>query len=130
MGMASKYVTQLDPIFNRMADVKITDQQLRGFIEQVMKPAKETLNAQGLAEYSKLFTKKVDEVMEFAHSHNTQLTEAATGTVWGAYNAVSGYYGHLKNYKSQEDKMQDLYFKSGAKKIESAFDLALTMIGN
>lgn len=129
MGMASKYVVQLNDSFNKMATVKITDQQLRGFIEQVMKPSKEIINPETLEkEYSKIFNNKVDEMMEFALHHDTQNTEAAKNTVWGAYNAISGYYGYLKGYKSQEEKMQDLYFKAGAKKIESAFDIALSMV--
>lgn len=129
MGMASRYVQELDPIFNKMASVKIDDRQLRSFIEQVMRPGKEVINPETLqAEYSKLFTKKVDEVMQFATAHETQTTEAARGTVWGAYNAVSGYYGHLKNYKTADERMSDIYFKAGAKKIEEAFGLALSMI--
>jgi len=129
MGIASKYVTELNPIFNKMASVKITDLQLRSYIEQVMKPAKETINKETLQkEFSKEFSNKVDSIVEFAHDHSTQNIDGRKNTVWGAYNAISGYYGYLKNYKTQEEKMKDLYFKSGAKKIESAFALACELI--
>jgi hypothetical protein len=90
-----------------------------------MNPGKEQI---GEKEFSKLFTNKVDGIMDFAKTHPTQTTEAAAGTVWGAYNAISGYFGYQKNYKSQEEKMNDLYFKGATKKIESAFALATTMI--
>jgi phage/plasmid-like protein (TIGR03299 family) len=129
MGMSSIYTSQLNNEFNKMAQVNISDKALRLFIEEVMKPSKETINAETLQnEYSKIFTKTVDGIIDFAHNHPTQTTEAANGTVWGAYNAVSGYFGHIKNYKSQEEKMNDLYFKAGSKRIEKAFSLAISMI--
>ncbi len=125
MGMASKYTVELAPVLNRMAEVKITDEKLREYFVEVLKPAKELIDKETLeTKYSTRFIKTIDEVMDFAHNHPTQQSEEAKGTVWGAYNAISGYYGYLKNYKSQEDKMNDLYFKQGAKKIEQAFELA------
>lgn len=128
MGMSSSYTQELQEAFNKMTTVKITDAKLREFIEQAMKPAAQTVKKEDLEEqYSTLFTKKVDEIMAFAKEHPTQITDAAKGTVWGAYNAISGYFGYLKEYKSQEDKMNDLYFKGAAKRIEKSFDLALSL---
>lgn len=128
MGMASAYAQVANNQFNKMAGVKITDAKLRQYIEEVMKPAKkETAGAEDIKEFSKIFTRTVDGIMDFAHNHETQTTEAANGTVWGAYNAVSGYFGYLKNYKSQEEKMTDLYFKGAAKRIEKAYDLAISL---
>lgn len=124
MGMAHAYQKELDSIFNQMAKVRITDKKLRAYIEKCLKPSAEQISKE---EYTKQFTATVDSVMEFAHSHYTQTTEAATGTVWGAYNALSGYFCHLKNYKTQEDKMKSLYFKRSARKIEGAFELAMKL---
>lgn len=129
MGLSSKYFAEVETIFNQMAQVKITDAKLRAYIEQVMKPAKETINKETLqVEHSALFTKKVNEIMDFAKGHETQVTDAAKGTLWGAYNSISGYFGWLKKYNSQEDKMNDIYFKAGAKKIETAFEIAASMM--
>lgn len=125
MGMSSKYTIELNEAFNKMAAVKITDSQLKKYIETVLNPKSEQITE---AEFSKQFVKTVNQVLEFAHDHPTQNTEAAQGTVWGAYNSISGYYGHVKNYKSQEEKMSDLYFKGASGKIESAFDLAMKFI--
>lgn len=125
MGMASKYIQELDGVFNKMASVKITDQQLRGYIETVMNPKKEQVSEE---DYSKQFVKQVDSIMDFAHNHHTQTTDAAKNTVWGAYNAISGYYGWIKEYDNQEAKMKDIHFKIGAKRIESAFQLAEQML--
>lgn len=129
MGMASKYTTELSPLLNQMAKVKITDEKLREYFVEILKPAKEVIDAETLeAKYSTRFIKTIDEVMEFAHDHPTQQSKEAKGTVWGAYNAVSGYFGYLKQYKTQEEKMADLYWKDGGKKIERAFDLARELV--
>lgn len=128
MGMQSKYSTAIYDSFNRMTEVKIDDAQLRAYIEQVMKPAKETLNAEGLKEYSKRFIATVDDIMDFTHTHPTQQGAERQGTVWGAYNGISGYFGYLKNYKTQEEKMKDLYFKAGGQKIELAYDHAIQLL--
>lgn len=129
MGMASVYTNQLDSIFNKMADVQITDKQLRSYIETVFQPRFETINKETLQkEYSSYFTNTVDDIIKFANNHSTQRTEATQNTVWGAYNAATGYYSYLKGYKNQETKMNDMYFKGGAKKMEYAFDCALSMM--
>ncbi len=129
MGMTSKVTAELNTIFNKMAEVKITDKKLREFIEQVMRPASQVISADQLEkEYSQRFINTVDEIMEFAIDHPTQRTDAARGTIWGAYNSISGYFGYIKEYKSQEDKMSDLYFKNGAKRIETAFELATSLM--
>lgn len=129
MGMASRYTMELDQIFNQMAAVKITDQQLRKFIEEAMKPASQQVSKDELeATYSPIFTRKVDSIMTFAKEHHTQTTDAAKNTVWGAYNAVSGYFGWMKDYDSQEEKMNDIIYKGASKRIEKAFDLAVSMM--
>jgi phage/plasmid-like protein (TIGR03299 family) len=125
MGMATKYASILNENFNEMAKVKISDDNLRKFIETVMNPKKEAVTEE---EFSKQFTNKVDAIFDFAKSHHTQTTDATQGTVFGALNAISGYYGWLKNYDDNETRMRDIYFKGGAKRIEAAYALAESMI--
>jgi phage/plasmid-like protein (TIGR03299 family) len=129
MGISKTYTEGLNEAFNKMAKVKINDAQLRNYIEQVMKPRRETINKDTLeAEFSTRFVNIVDGIMEFATSHDTQMTKAAKGTVWGAYNAISGYYGHIKNYGSADARMKDIVFKKGATIVEKAFDHALALV--
>lgn len=130
MGLSSKYFDQVGEIFNNMAKVTITDKGLKEYIIEVMKPAKAKLiTAEDLEnEYSTRFLKTVDGILDFAHSHDTQLTGAAKGTVWGAYNSISGYFNYQKQYKSQEEKFADITMKGGAEKVERAFQLAVDLI--
>lgn len=130
MGISSKYTAELNEAFNAMAKVKITDKQLRAYIEQVMNPNREQLTKAEKAEFSKQFTATVDGIMEFATCHDTQTTKAAKGTVWGAYNAISGYYGHMKDHKSETARMNDIMFGQGDQRIKSAYTLGLQAVDN
>jgi phage/plasmid-like protein (TIGR03299 family) len=125
MGLASTYTTELNSIFNQMAETKISDKQLREYVEKIMIAKPEEI---GKEEFSKQFVKQVDSIIDFAHNHPTQMTDAAKGTVWGAYNSISGYFNFLKNYKTQEEKFNDIYFKAAAGKVEKAFDFATALI--
>lgn len=129
MGMASKYTVELETVFNNMAKVKITDSKLKDYIMQVMKPATEVITKEKLdKDYSALFMNKVNSIIDFAHTHPTQVTKEAKGTVWGAYNSISGYFSYLKNYSNQEEKMKDIYFNGAAGRVQDAFQLATAMI--
>lgn len=128
MGIGSKYTQELNEAFNTMAGFKINDAQLRKYIETVMSPAKEQLTKAEKAEFSKQFTNTVDSIMEFALGHDTQNTEAARGTVWGAYNSISGYFGHVKEHKSNDARMNDLMFGGADQRIKSAFALSVDVM--
>lgn len=130
MGISSKYTEELTQSFNAMSKVKITDKQLRSYIEQVMNPSREQLTKAEKAEFSKQFTNTVDGIMEFALCHDTQTTKAAKGTVWGAYNAISGYFGHIKEHKSESARMNDIMYGVGNAKIQSAYNLAVAAVSN
>lgn len=130
MGISSKYTAELNESFNAMAKVKITDTQLRAYIEQIMNPRKEQLTKAEKEEFSKQFVTQVDGIMEFALAHETQTTKATKNTVWGAYNAISGYYGHVKEHKTASARMNDIMFGQGDQRLKSAYSLAMQTVAN
>jgi phage/plasmid-like protein (TIGR03299 family) len=129
MQIASTYTQNVMEVFNHMATVRINDKQLRRFIEMAMKPGVEVMTAEQREAFSKQFVAKVDATYEFALSHQTQQTEATKGTLWGAYNAVSGYFGHLKEHKSQTGRMKDLIWGGAAETVTRAFEIAVEASG-
>lgn len=130
MGIASKYMAEVDEIFNNMAKTRISDEELKGFILNVMQPDYK-ISEDDEIQYnvSKRLKNQVDGIYNFALSHPTQTTNAAEGTVWGAYNAISGYYNYIAKFNSEEDKFKSQMFGNGNKNIKKAFNnaLALTM---
>jgi phage/plasmid-like protein (TIGR03299 family) len=128
MGISSVYAKQLEQEFNRMSKVKISDDLLRKFIEDVMMPRKEQLAGIDKKEFSTRFTNTVDSIFDFAKNDPTQLTNEANGTVWGAYNAISGYYGHIKEYSDATQRMGTIVYGTGHDNVKKAYELATSII--
>lgn len=77
-------------------------------------------------ELSTCFTNMVDSAFEYDMSDPTQLMDTTKGTVFGAYNSVTGYFQNVRNYKDDEAKLTSLLM-GGTGQIckQSAFNLCL-----
>jgi phage/plasmid-like protein (TIGR03299 family) len=129
MNIASSYMTEVEQIFNQMTEVKVDDGQLRKYITEVMRPANVVAQTQSEQEViSARFKNQVDSIYEFALTHPTQLTDAAKGTLWGAYNSISGYYNYIAKFRTDEDKFKSQMFGNGNVKINKGFKEALVLI--
>lgn len=126
MGISNGLSDELNGIFNRWARVRITDQAVLKLIQQAMAPSKEVLqnvlNGKD-DEHSTYFKNVCQEICEYAFSNHTQQTETTKGTLFGAYNAVTGYFQNVKNYKDDEIKTKSILFGGGLGKSQNAFRL-------
>jgi hypothetical protein len=121
MGLASNYMNDISKIFDDMANTPIRDEQLVAYIEDIF------VNKDYVEKKEKVSTRSknlVDKIYNFAKYHPTQITPATKGTLYGAYNSVSGYFGHIKDYKSLSQRMESLSFGYASNKTNQAFTLA------
>ncbi|MGN6641205.1 MAG: DUF932 domain-containing protein, partial [Mucilaginibacter sp.] len=128
MGITNTLTNQLNDIFNRWAYVRITDKEVLKLVQKVMAPSKEVLQNvldENIDEYSRQFMNTVEKVSEYAFSHPTQQSETTKGTLFGAYNAISGYLQNVKTYKNEEVKLKSTLFGHGLSKVQSAFNLCM-----
>jgi phage/plasmid-like protein (TIGR03299 family) len=127
MGISNRLSAELDTIFNHWATVRITDPEVRKLIQLAMVPNKEVLqnlNAGKDDDLSTCFKNMVDTVYEYAMNNPTQLQETTEGTLFGTYNAVTGYFQNVRNYKDQEAKVKSLFFGGTAQlRTQAAFNL-------
>ena len=127
MGLANALSGQLEGIFNEWAKVKITDREIRQLIQLALCPNKETLDLlrKGAAdEVSAVFRNTVDDAFAYAMISDTQQMPTTKGTLFGAYNAVTGYYQNVRNYKDGEAKLQSIVMGGTAQlKSQKAFEL-------
>lgn len=121
MGLASRYMGEVSQIFEQMAETKVSDEQLMAYIETLVVDTKYVEKNQKTSTRSKNLTKSI---FDFAKHHNTQTTAATNNTLYGAYNSISGYFGHLKQFNSASDRMNSICFGLGASKTNQAFKLA------
>ncbi|MFD2939162.1 DUF932 domain-containing protein [Flavobacterium notoginsengisoli] len=127
MGLADKLSLQLEGIFNEWAKVKVTDQQVKKMIQLALCPNAETLALikKGAEEQvSTVFKNTVEDAFAYAMVSDTQQMETTKGTLFGAYNAVTGYYQNVRKYKDQEAKLQSIVMGGTAQaKSQKAFEL-------
>lgn len=127
MGLANTLSNQLEGIFNNWAKVKINDSEIRKLIQLALCPNKETLDllSKGAEdEVSTLFKNTVEDAFAYAMTSDTQQLETTKGTLFGAYNAVTGYYQNVRNYKNDEAKLQSIVLGGTAQaKTQKAFEL-------
>jgi phage/plasmid-like protein (TIGR03299 family) len=127
MGIASRFSDEIGETFNEWSKKPITDPQLRRLIEIAMAPNKEVLgNLKGgkVNALSTQFVNIVEDVYEYALSNPTQQTPTTMGTVFGAYNAVTGYFQNVRKFQDDEAKLKSIMLGGTAQiRSQTAFNL-------
>ena len=63
------------------------------------------------------------KVLEYTETSPTQQFETTKGTLFGAYNSVTGYFQNVKNYKTDEAKFNSIMSGNALGKAQATFDL-------
>lgn len=127
MGLANQLSNQLEGIFNQWVKVSICDAEVKKLIQLALCPNKETLDALKKGaddELSTVFKNTVEDAFSYAMMADTQQMNTTKGTLFGAYNAVTGYFQNVRSYKDDEAKLQSIVMGGTAQnKAQKAFDL-------
>ncbi|VFA41278.1 DUF932 domain-containing protein [Chryseobacterium indologenes] len=127
MGLANKLSNELESTFNHWANIKVGDDEMKRLIQLALCPNKETLQhlqKGNFDDLSTVFKNTVDDAFAYAMMSDTQQMETTKGTLFGAYNAVTGYYQNVKTYKDDEAKLQSIVLGGTAQlKSQKAFEL-------
>lgn len=130
MGIVGNRSENMEEMLNATRKVRISDRALRQYIEMAMQPRREQLSAGELKEFSTRFTNTIDSIIEYALAHETQTTAETKGTLYGAYNAVTGYFQNVKTFKTQDDKLANIMFGTAARKSAHAMNIAVGVLTN
>ena len=129
MGIADHLSTNMEAIFNHWTRVPISDREVKKLIQYALAPSKEVLKnmQEGRGdELSSCFINMADSAFEYAMSHHTQQMPTTKGTVFGAYNAVTGYFQNVRSYKNDEAKLASLMMSgTGQQRGQAAFNLCV-----
>ena len=121
MGISNLLNQELGQLYNAMASTRINDDSLEKYIVNSL-----DLDFDSEGKLSTRATNIVDSIREYYEVGPGQ--EEFTGTVWGAYNAVTGYFQNIRNYKSNEDKMSQNFFGSLHSKNNNSLKLAMELV--
>ena len=130
MGIASKYSQQVEEMFNRMTDHRMTEGEYRDFFRDVFKTEYRVKSLEEEELNSTRLKNMVDGATEFAMTHPTQTTPETKGTLWGAYNAVSGFYGYVRKFPTEEARFSSQFFGAANTKMLKSFTRAAQLMGN
>ena len=126
LGISNRLSATLEEMFNHWSKVRITDGQVKQLIELAMCPNKETMHhlQTGVQEeLSSCFVNMCESVYEYALTSPTQQEPTTKGTLFGAYNAVTGYFQNVRNYKDGQAKFKSIMGGTAQLKAQKAFDL-------
>jgi hypothetical protein len=127
MGISYQLAAQLEPIFQGMAKTYVTDKETRRLISLAMAPSDLIFQAirdkRTDVEFSAQFTNIIEDVYSYAQTAETQQMNSTRGTLFGAYNAVTGYYQNVKDYKTQDAKLSSLLDGTANERSRRAFDI-------
>lgn len=127
MGLANRLSSEMETIFNQWAKVKVNDHEVKKLIQLALCPNKETLQHLQKGnedEISTVFKNTVEDAFAYAMISETQQMDTTKGTLFGAYNAVTGYYQNVRTYKDDEAKLQSIVMGGTAQlKSQKAFEL-------
>lgn len=133
MGISNKLSVELEHIFNRWSRIRITDPELKNLIQLAMVPNKEVLQnirAGKDDELSINFKNICDNAFAYAMTHPSQQQETTKGTLFGAYNVVTGYFQNVRTYKTEEARLKSIMFGNGLTKTQAAFNLCMDFMNN
>jgi phage/plasmid-like protein (TIGR03299 family) len=134
MGIANKFSDEVGEIFNDWAKKPITDPQLKKLIEIAMAPNRDVLGNLRDGKINALstqFTNIVDDVYEYALTNPTQQLPTTMGTVFGAYNAVAGYFQNVRKFQDDEAKVKSILLGGTAQlRAQTTFNLCADFAKN
>jgi len=133
LSIANQLSVELEAIYNRWATVRISDPELKRLIQLAMVPNKETLEKLKTGkedELSSYFNNMVSSVFDYAMTSPTQQEATTKGTLFGAYNSVTGYFQNVRNFKDEEIKFKSIMYGSGSQKSQTAFELCNSFARN
>lgn len=129
LGISNLLANELEEVFNHWSRIRISDQQVKALIQRAMSPNKETtalLDSGKTEELSAIFSNTVDNVLNYAMSSPSQHEETTKGTLFGAYNSITGYYQNFKSYKDEESRFKSIMYGTGLQRGQKAFELCTT----
>ena len=123
MGITNKVYAQVEEMYKRMTLKKFTGDDVVKYVKTLIPDNKE-------AETSTRTNNIRSEISELIiHGEGASLG-TAKGTLWGAYNGLTEYVDHVRgaSAKSADKRLESIWFGSGSRLKQDAFDLACELV--
>lgn len=127
ISISQNAAEMLEATFNQWAKVRINDRETYKLIRLAMAPNKEVFKAitedNAAFQFSTQYLNICEKVQEYAFTAETQQMQTTAGTLFGAYNAITGYYQNVSEYKSDNHKVNSIMFGTALDRTKAAFEI-------
>ncbi|MDR3715828.1 MAG: DUF932 domain-containing protein [Puia sp.] len=117
MGMINTLAPMYEELFNVWAKIPVTVNEMTRMIVLALAPNKETIDnvlSGQEDENSSAFKNIVRDALGYALISETQQLTATRQTLYGVYNAVTGYFQNVRDYKDTDAKMKSIIYAGTA----------------
>jgi phage/plasmid-like protein (TIGR03299 family) len=126
LGFAIEYYKDFSEIAQKMANTSVTSANFDQYLNELFNVKEEEETA----------TRTENMIYQVKEIHEKGTVKPFSGTVWGVYNAVTEFSDHFKTVKGKgqggevyaNNVLDSIWFGSGARLKQKAFDLALEMV--
>ena len=119
LGLSNYLYEQLSAMFNGMAAKKITEEQLREYVQALVPDNEEAQNTAR--------TEKIRNSVLQLHDSGRG-AHLSRGTLWGAFNSVAEYTDHMMLDEDSTTRLNSIWFGRGEQLKLKAFRLAERML--
>jgi len=127
LGLVNKNSSEMGDIYTAMSRVKLNSDTLDEYLNNVWRKIPGSRNEDDLEDDEMIMSEKTyEDVINFMENGPGQKIKTANGTLFGAYNAVTGWADHVKDYKG--DKLKSLWFNGGQLIKKAAYSSAIELI--
>ncbi len=134
MGISNQLSDQMESIFNQWSKVRITDTHVKKLIRMALVQNKEALSKleQGQEdEISTYYRNMCETAYRYTTENPSQQLATTEGTLFGAYNGITGYFQNVRKYKDDTAKVKSILYQGLAQqRSQVAFDLCLSIAAN
>lgn len=126
MGICDTFSETMGELFNEMSKKKINDEATKKLIQLAMAPDEKTVQAVMLDQTDLLntrFTGICDKVFEYSVNAESQKMKTTKGTLFGMYNAITGYYQNVHEFSNPDVKIQSIITGGAMKRAEKAIEI-------
>lgn len=121
LNIANQYTNEIKNIFDDMAQIKATPELITNYMDALY-PVNEW------AKNTKHRDRVCDTITDLMDYGTGQDTDAAKGSLYGLFNAVTHFLDHNKTYKNNDNKLDSIWFGPSSQKRQEAFEIAENII--
>lgn len=133
LGIHTELYNEQEFYFNMLKEKQVTPDEFKTLVCNVFLTEKElkdvaAVGFKNIGELESISTRKTNVLVEVSNYYlhgPGQTIKTAEGTMWGAYNAITGYYHNSRNYSDNTKKVQSNYYGSNYNNMHYAYKLAI-----